>query len=62
MKEFGNVFKKCNLKVNATKSKVLVFKRNSNTECTIMLDGQDGECENIQVFVKHNEQGWWNRQ
>ena len=40
--------KKRNLKVNATKSKVLVFERNSNTECTILLDGQG--MESVRTF------------
>lgn len=31
------------LKVNATKIKILMFERNSNTDCTVWLDGKEIE-------------------
>ena len=46
--EFGRVCTKRNLKVNANKSKVMVFERNEATECGVMLDGV--EMENVRVF------------
>ena len=48
VREFGSVCKKRNLKVNANKSKVMVFERSEDTECRVSLEGE--EMENVRVF------------
>ncbi len=39
MNMFGSVCEKRNLKINVSKSKVMVFERNEDTKCEVRLNG-----------------------